>query len=141
MPTFLFFLYSETPSIEKLLSKDWKDKHDDKHHHLVNNNTVIDITVANGDVNVSDLKGGVATVTVPYTPADDEDTDDLVVWHINDQGKLEAYRCYYKDGNVSFENAKRMSEAGANLFVAGSSSVFAKDATISENLNKLREML
>ena len=45
------------------------------------------------------------------------------------------------DGNVSFENAKRMSEAGANLFVAGSSSVFAKDATISENLNKLREML
>ena len=45
------------------------------------------------------------------------------------------------DGNVSFENAKRMSEAGANLFVAGSSSVFAKNATISENLNKLREML
>uniref|UniRef100_A0A8C2SKB3 Uncharacterized protein n=1 Tax=Capra hircus TaxID=9925 RepID=A0A8C2SKB3_CAPHI len=26
LPTFLFFLYSETPSIEKLLSKDWKDK-------------------------------------------------------------------------------------------------------------------
>ena len=26
LPTFLFLLYSETPSIEKLLSKDWKDK-------------------------------------------------------------------------------------------------------------------
>lgn len=28
------------------------------------------------------------------------------------------------DGNVSFENAKRMKRAGANIFVAGNSSVF-----------------
>ena len=45
------------------------------------------------------------------------------------------------DGNVSFENAKRMSEAGANIFVAGSSSVFAKGATLAENTKRLREML
>ena len=31
------------------------------------------------------------------------------------------------DGNVSFENAKLMSEAGANIFVAGSSSLFMKN--------------
>ena len=45
------------------------------------------------------------------------------------------------DGNVSFENAKLMSEAGANIFVAGSSSVFLKGNSIEENINKLRECL
>lgn len=42
------------------------------------------------------------------------------------------------DGNVSFENAKIMSEAGANIFVAGSSSVFAP-GDISGNIGKLRK--
>jgi ribulose-phosphate 3-epimerase len=45
------------------------------------------------------------------------------------------------DGNVSFENAKRMSEAGADIFVAGSSSVFAKGATLAENTEKLRDLI
>ena len=45
------------------------------------------------------------------------------------------------DGNVSFENAKRMSDAGANIFVAGSSSVFHKDAPLPENIAKLRTMI
>lgn len=43
------------------------------------------------------------------------------------------------DGNVSFENAKRMSEAGANIFVAGSSSVFHRELTLAEGIRKLRE--
>lgn len=45
------------------------------------------------------------------------------------------------DGNVSFENAKRMKDAGANIFVGGTSSVFSKEATIEENIAKMREML
>lgn len=45
------------------------------------------------------------------------------------------------DGNVSFENAKLMSEAGANIFVAGTSSVFLKDASLSENIAKLRKII
>lgn len=45
------------------------------------------------------------------------------------------------DGNVSFENAKKMSDAGANIFVAGSSSVFHKDLTLTEGIRKLREVL
>ena len=45
------------------------------------------------------------------------------------------------DGNVSFENAKRMSEAGAALFVAGSSSVFHAGAAIEENIRLLREAI
>ena len=55
----------------------------------------------------------------------------------NDYGNIEIE----VDGNVSFENAKRMSEAGANIFVAGTSSVFFKDASITENIAKLRKII
>lgn len=43
------------------------------------------------------------------------------------------------DGNVSFENAKLMSEAGANIFVAGSSSLFRKDITLDKAVQMLRQ--
>ena len=42
------------------------------------------------------------------------------------------------DGNVSFENAKRMRTAGANIFVAGSSSNFSPAAQLSENIATLQ---
>ncbi len=45
------------------------------------------------------------------------------------------------DGNVSFENAKRMREAGANIFVAGTSSIYAKTGSFEENIQKLREAI
>ena len=45
------------------------------------------------------------------------------------------------DGNVSFENAKIMSEAGVDIFVSGSSSVFKKGLTLQEGIAKLREMI
>ena len=45
------------------------------------------------------------------------------------------------DGNVSFENARKMSDAGADIFVAGSSSMFAKDITLDEGIEKLREAI
>ena len=43
------------------------------------------------------------------------------------------------DGNVSFENAVRMRAAGADMFVCGTSSIFAKTGTIEENTARLRE--
>ena len=43
------------------------------------------------------------------------------------------------DGNVSFENAKKMRQAGADIFVAGSSSVFYKEDTLENNIQALRE--
>lgn len=42
------------------------------------------------------------------------------------------------DGNVSFENAAKMREAGANIFVAGTSSIYAKSGSFEENIDKLR---
>jgi ribulose-phosphate 3-epimerase len=44
------------------------------------------------------------------------------------------------DGNTTFANSKRMREAGANIFVAGTSSVFNKGG-ICENIQKLREVI
>ncbi len=42
------------------------------------------------------------------------------------------------DGNVSFENAVKMRERGADIFVAGTSSVFTKDMTMEDALERLR---
>ncbi len=44
------------------------------------------------------------------------------------------------DGNVSYENARLMNEAGANIFVVGTSSVFSKDGNIFENTEKFRKI-
>lgn len=45
------------------------------------------------------------------------------------------------DGNVSFENARLMSKSGANIFVAGSSSLFEKSLTLEQNILKLRKSI
>ena len=45
------------------------------------------------------------------------------------------------DGNVSFENAQLMHDAGANIFVCGTSSVYAKDNPVSENIKRFRDIL
>ena len=45
------------------------------------------------------------------------------------------------DGNVSFENAKLMSEAGANIFVAGTSSMFNKNFSLAEGIARLRQVI
>ncbi|AZO94142.1 ribulose-phosphate 3-epimerase [Halocella sp. SP3-1] len=45
------------------------------------------------------------------------------------------------DGNVSFENAKIMREKGANIFVGGTSSIFNKDASISDNCKRLKKIV
>lgn len=42
------------------------------------------------------------------------------------------------DGNVSFENAVKMRQAGADIFVGGSSSVFYKEDTVENNIRALR---
>ena len=45
------------------------------------------------------------------------------------------------DGNVSFENAVKMRAAGADLFVAGTSSVFHPSFDIEEGTNRLRKAI
>ena len=42
------------------------------------------------------------------------------------------------DGNVSFENAVKMRQAGADIFVCGTSSIFGKTGTPEENIARFR---
>lgn len=42
------------------------------------------------------------------------------------------------DGNVSFENGTKMRQAGADIFVCGSSSIFSKNGTVPENIIRFR---
>ncbi len=45
------------------------------------------------------------------------------------------------DGNVSFENALKMREKGADIFVAGTSSIFHKGGSLADNTEKLRKAI
>ncbi len=45
------------------------------------------------------------------------------------------------DGNVSFENIPRMVAAGADILVAGTSSIFHKDGTRDENIQRIRQAI
>lgn len=45
------------------------------------------------------------------------------------------------DGNVSFENARKMSDAGADIFVAGTSSLFKAGVSMDESVRKMREAI
>lgn len=45
------------------------------------------------------------------------------------------------DGNVSYENARKMREAGADIFVAGTSSLFIKGVSIPESAEELRKSI
>ncbi len=42
------------------------------------------------------------------------------------------------DGNVSYENARKMSDAGANIFVAGTCSLFRAGVPMDESVKKMR---
>ena len=45
------------------------------------------------------------------------------------------------DGNCSFENVPKMYEAGAEIFVTGTSSIFHKDGSVKENTERLLKLL
>lgn len=45
------------------------------------------------------------------------------------------------DGNVSWENVPRMVDAGADVLVAGSSSLFEKGSDLRENIRRMRQMI
>ncbi len=45
------------------------------------------------------------------------------------------------DGNVSFDNIPKMRKSGADIFVAGTSSVYSKDMLLKNGIEKMREIL
>ena len=45
----------------------------------------------------------------------------------------------YVDGHINPDTISRLSEAGANAFVGGSSGLFKKNSTLLDNYKKLRK--
>ena len=45
------------------------------------------------------------------------------------------------DGNVSFENARLLTDAGANIFVAGTSSVYKRDLRLEDAIAQMRKSI
>ena len=45
------------------------------------------------------------------------------------------------DGNITFENANKLSKIGANIFVAGTSSIFGYDGIIEGSISMLRKSI
>lgn len=58
---------------------------------------------------------------------------------LDDAGRSDAL--IEVDGNVSFENARKMSEMGANIFVAGTSSVFTDKMPFPDAVRLMREAI
>lgn len=57
--------------------------------------------------------------------------------YLDNNGRTDA--CIEVDGNVSFENAKLMNQAGADIFVGGTSSIFGPN--LVEGIRKLRAII
>jgi ribulose-phosphate 3-epimerase len=60
---------------------------------------------------------------------------------INPATPVEHCKWVTDDGNVSFENAARMSALGANIFVAGTSSLYDRGGSVAENCRRLRQAI
>lgn len=45
------------------------------------------------------------------------------------------------DGNVSYENAYLMKKAGADMFVLGTASIFSKNDSLEDAIDKIREVI
>jgi endoglucanase len=70
----------------------------------VGDRPVLSFSVKSGEKTISEF-GGSVTVTIPYTPGENEDTGAIVIYYINAQGKLEMVsNCAYDPatGSISF---------------------------------------
>ena len=64
----------------------------------VGSRPVYDFSVTSGDSKISGFGSGSAHISLPYTPTSGEDPHALVVYYVNDLGKLQAVRGRYNQG-------------------------------------------
>ena len=89
-------------SVEQLDTDDLTDANKE----LVGDHPVFDLSITVGGTKVTDFGNGTVTVSLPYVPADGEDTDKLTVYYIDDDGNaVEMEGTYYdaSNGCVIFE--------------------------------------
>jgi hypothetical protein len=70
-------------------------KLNERQKEAVGDAPVYDISITSGNVAISDLDGGQATVSVPYELADGQDADGIVVYYLDDEGNIHKCETTY----------------------------------------------
>lgn len=68
----------------------------------IGDNMVYDFTLTSGNDSISQL-GGKVTITLPYTPGENEDVDAIAVWYIFPDGEVVEIEATYSNGYITFE--------------------------------------
>ena len=68
----------------------------------IGDSDIYDFNMLVGEDRVSDFDGKV-TVRIPYTLADGEDPDGIIVWYLTDDGEVESITGTYYNGYVTFK--------------------------------------
>ena len=79
-----------------------KDLLDDKQLEQLGNSPIYNFTMHDGANFITSFEGGKIKVTIPYTPAPDEDVDSIAIWYIS-EGKPVSIKATYCNGYVTFE--------------------------------------
>ena len=94
--TALSAIDSQTDSkITVVIEKATEEKLSDTQKTIVGDNPVYDLSVLSNGKKISDFKGGVVTITLPYTLKEDEQASGVVVWYLADDGTLTPVSCTY----------------------------------------------
>lgn len=76
--------------------KNYNDKQRKEFEEKIGNRPVYDFSIQVGSTSVTDFGGGAITVTLPYTPAEGEDPDSIIICYIDDSGNLKSVpNCKY----------------------------------------------
>ena len=93
-------------SVELSAERLGTDNLTDANKELVGDHPVFDLSITVGSSKITDFGDGAVTVSLPYTPADGEDTDNLTVYYIDADGNaVEMAGAHYdgKTGSIIFE--------------------------------------
>ncbi|WP_400260580.1 leucine-rich repeat protein [Candidatus Methanomassiliicoccus intestinalis] len=82
---------------------DAKDKLTEEQKQAVGNNPVFEINIHADNQKVTSFNGKTITISLPYELKEGEDPNNIVIYHLKDDGTVEKMKCVYHDGQVSFE--------------------------------------
>ena len=82
---------------------DARDKLTEEQKQAVGNNPVFEINIHADDQKVTSFNGKTITISLPYELKEGEDPNNIIIYHLKDDGTIEKMKCVYHDGQVSFE--------------------------------------
>ena len=81
---------------------DAKDKLTEEQKQAVGNNPVFEINIHADDQKVTSFNGKTITISLPYELKDGEDPNNIVIYHLKDDGTVEKMNGYYDEESKQF---------------------------------------